>query len=376
MTTAHDALHFDTRVLSAGHPPRNQPGPILPGPQFSGTYVTPGEPGDHALQYGRFQNPTWTAWEAALSELEGGPAVAFSSGMAAVTAVFATVLKPGDIVVLPSDSYYSTRVLAGDWFAKLGIEVRTAPTARDGQRALIPGARLLWIETPSNPQLEVADIAALTAEARLHGTIVAVDNTTATAALQRPLALGATFSVASDTKLLTGHGDLILGHVATGDPAWAERLRAWRTIGGAIPGPMEAWLAHRALGTLGLRVTRQCDNAQALAAFLTTQKSVSAVRYPGLPSAPGHAVAKRQMVRAGCVVSFDVGSRERAGQFLAALTLVREATSFGGIHSTAERRARWGGGDAVSEGFIRFSCGAEATNDLLADVEAALKSLA
>ena len=375
MTTAHDALHFDTRVLSAGHPPRNQPGPILPGPQFSGTYVTPGEPGDHALQYGRFQNPTWTAWEDALTQLEGGPAVAFSSGMAAVTAVFATVLKPGDVVVLPSDSYYSTRVLASDWFAKLGIEVRSAPTAGDAQRALIPGARLLWIETPSNPLLEVADIAALAAEAQRHGTLVAVDNTTATSALQQPLTLSATFSVASDTKLLTGHGDLILGHVATGDPAWAERLRTWRTLGGAVPGPMETWLAHRALGTLGLRLTRQCDNAGALAKFLTAEQSVGAVRYPGLPSAPGHAVAQRQMTRAGCVLSFDLGLRDRAERFLTALTLVREATSFGGIHSTAERRARWGGGDAVSEGFIRFSCGAEATSDLLADVDAALKSL-
>lgn len=364
-------MHLDTRALHAGYPPKDRPGPILPGPQFSATYVTPGDPAAHGLTYGRFHNPTWTAWEAALTELEGGPAVAFASGMAAATAVFAAVLRRGDVVVLPSDAYYTTRLLAENWFAPFGVEIRLTPTAGEGQRSALAGARLLWIESPSNPQLDVADIAALVAESRKQGVLVAVDNTTATVALQQPLALGATFSVASDTKMLTGHSDLLLGHVASSDPAWVERLRTWRTQGGAIPGPMEVWLAHRALGTLGIRLTRQCDNAQALAEYLAKHPAVSAVYYPGLPSSPGHAIAKRQMSRAGCVLSFDLGSKELAERFLASLTLVREATSFGGIHSSAERRARWGA-DKVGEGFIRFSCGVEAGEDLVGDVEQGL----
>ena len=366
-------MHFDTIALHAGYPPKDQPGPILPGPQFSGTYVLPGDPAGHALHYGRFHNPTWTAWEDALAVLEGGPAIAFASGMAAVTAVFAAVLRPGDVLVLPSDSYYTTRLLAQNWLVSLGIEIRSAPTRDNAQRELLRGARLVWLESPSNPHLDVCDIPALVAEASTHGVLVAVDNTTATPALQRPLALGATFSVASDTKALTGHSDLLLGHVATSDPEWLARLRTWRTQGGAIPGPMETWLAHRALGTLGLRLSRQCDNAEALAYFLSTHAAVTAVHYPGIPSSPNYPVMRRQMARAGCVVSFDLGSRERAQSFLTRLQLVREATSFGGVHSTAERRARWGG-DAVPEGFVRFSCGAEATEDLLADVAQALEA--
>jgi cystathionine gamma-lyase len=368
-----NSMHFDTIALHAGYPPKDQPGAFLPGPQFAATYVLPGDPAGHPLHYGRFDNPTWSAWEDALTVLEGGPAIAFPSGMAAVTAVFATVLKPGDTVLLPSDAYYTTRLLAQNWYATMGVEVRMAPTRDSAQREHLKGVRLLWLESPSNPQLDVCDIAALAFEARAQGTLVAVDNTTATPALQRPLSLGATFSVASDTKALTGHSDLLLGHVATSDPEWLARLRSWRTQGGAIPGPMETWLAHRALGTLGLRLTRQCDNAEALAYYLSTHAGVTAVHYPGLPSSPNYPVMRRQMSRAGCVVSFDLGSRERAQSFLTSLHLVREATSFGGVHSTAERRARWGG-DAVPEGFIRFSCGAEATADLLADVAQALEA--
>jgi len=364
-------LHFDTRVLQAGYPPKDQAGPILPGPQFCATYVTPGEPSEHALLYGRFQNPTWSAWESAVSELEGGTAIAFASGMAAIVAVFATVLRPGEVLVLPSDSYYTTRTLAQTWLAPLGIELRFAPTEGDALGSSLAGARLLWVETPSNPKLDVSDIAALVAAARVHGTLVAVDNTTATVGLQQPLGLGATFSVASDTKALTGHSDLLLGHVATTSTTWVERLRTWRTQGGAIPGPMETWLAHRAMGTLGLRLDRQCDNAEAIAEVLQNHPAVIATHYPGLRGSPAHAIAQRQMTRGGCVVSFDLGSKDRAQRFLRALRLVREATSFGGIHSTAERRARWGG-DVVPEGFIRFSCGIEATADLVADVTTAL----
>ncbi|MGD9905400.1 MAG: cystathionine gamma-lyase [Dehalococcoidia bacterium] len=368
-------MHRDTALLHAGHPATGVPGPFSGGPVFASTYVTPGEPSAHALTYGRFHNPTWTAWEAALAELEGGgEVIAFASGMAAMSAVLGTLVAPGDVVVLPADSYYTLRVVAANWLEKIGVAVRLAPTAGDAQAAALDGARLLWIETPSNPQLDVCDIARLTAAASARGVVTVVDNTTATAYLQQPLALGADYVVASDTKAISGHSDLILGHVATRHVEGATAIRTWRTQHGGIPGPMEVWLAHRSLSTLALRLTRQCATAEMLAARLAAHPQVTAVHYPGLPTHAGHAVARRQMHAFGSVVSFDLGSRVHAERFLAALTLVREATSFGGVHSSAERRARWGG-DAIGEGFIRFSVGCEAAEDVLADVEQALAAL-
>ena len=177
--------------------------------------------------------------------------------------------------------------------------------------------------------------------------------------------------MASDTKALTGHSDLILGHVAARDAAWADRLRAWRTQMGAIPGPMEVWLAHRSLATLGLRLQRQCQNAQAMATYLATRPAVQSVRYPGLPHDPAHAIAAQQMKLFGPVLSFVLPTQAQAERFLAACHLLYEATSFGGIHTTAERRARWGG-DAIPEGFIRLSAGCEHPQDLLADLAQAL----
>jgi cystathionine gamma-lyase len=295
--------------------------------------------------------------------------------MAAMAALFGTTLRPGDVAVLPADSYYTTRVVATNWLESIGIKVRLAPTRGNAQAHALDGARLLLIETPTNPHLDVCDIRALAGAAAAKGVLVAVDNTTATAYLQQPLRLGATFVVASDTKALIGHSDVVLGHVATNDPDRATALRTWRTQQGAIPGPMEVWLAHRSIATLPLRLSQQCRSAQALASFLASRADVSGVCYPGLPEHPGHAIAKDQMAAFGPVVSFDVGTRARAEAFLAALTLVREATSFGGVHSSAERRARWGG-DKVGEGFIRFSVGCERTEDLLTDVGTALDASA
>ena len=368
-------MHRHTMILHAGYRASEEAGAFLAGPQFSSTYTAPGEPSQHALTYGRFHNPTWTAWEEALEVLEGGQAVAYASGMAAVAALFGVCLKPGDTVVLPADSYYTTRLLASDWLKTIGVDVRLAPTRGNAQAGALEGARLLWIETPTNPQLDVCDIQELVQAARSHGVLVAVDNTTATAYLQQPLALGADYVVASDTKALTGHSDLVLGHVAATDAERLAPLRTWRTQHGSIPGPMEVWLAHRSLATLALRLDRQCQSAQLLADFLASQNAVEAVYYPGLSSHPGHAVAERQMQAFGSVVSFDLATRERAERFLRALTLVREATSFGGVHSTAERRARWGG-DAISEGFIRFSVGCEWAEDILSDVAGALERTA
>jgi cystathionine gamma-lyase len=368
-------MHRDTRIVHAGYRQSGDTGPFRSGPQFASTFGSPGDPSAHALTYGRFHNPTWSAWEEALEALEGGETVAFASGMAAVAAVLGVTLRPGDVLVLPDDSYYTVRRLAANWLESGGVIVRQAPTRGGAQGGLLEGATLLWLETPSNPRLDVCDIRELVHAAHARGALVAVDNTTATAYLQQPLALGADYVVASDTKALTGHGDVILGHVAAADRARADAVRLWRTQHGAIPGPMEVWLAHRSLATLPLRLDRQCASAQELAEFLAARFDVSAVHYPGLARHPAHAVARRQMAQFGTVVSFDLDSRTRAEAFLGALALVREATSFGGVHSMAERRARWGGDD-ISEGFIRFSVGCETSDDILADVERGLRAAA
>ncbi|MFJ8645242.1 cystathionine gamma-lyase [Streptomyces sp. NPDC093546] len=368
-----------TRAVRAGLPEPRKYEPTLPGPVFAAHYHLPGEP-TGPYTYGRDENPTWTLLERAIGELEapedpdGVETVAFASGMAAISAVLFSQLKAGDAVVLPADGYQALP-LVREQLEAYGIEVRTAPTGGDAQLTVLEGARLLWIETPSNPGLDVCDIRRLVREAHAGGALVAVDNTLATPLGQRPLELGADFSVASDTKGMTGHGDVLLGHVACRDARLAASVRRWRKIVGAIPGPMEAWLAHRSLATLALRVDRQCANALALAEALVGRDDVTGLRYPGLPEDPSHKVAAAQMRRYGSVVSFVLPDRAWAERFLDALRIVDDATSFGGVRSTAERRARWGG-DAVPEGFIRFSVGAEDAGDLVADVLRALDEAA
>ncbi|MEO7986335.1 MAG: cystathionine gamma-lyase [Gemmatimonadales bacterium] len=364
-------MRDETLVVRAGHPPAAQGDAFLPGPVFAGPYHAAGEPAESPYTYGRFHNPTWTGYEAALAALEGGATLVFASGMAATTAILGTVLRPGDVVLLPSESYYTTRVLSRGYFAEMGVVVRLVPTSGAIDPVAVDGARLVWLESPTNPGLDVCDIAAWVGAAHAAGALVAVDNTTATPLGQRPLALGADFVVASDTKSITGHGDLILGHVAARDTMWVERLRTWRTQTGSVAGPFEVWLAHRSLATLALRLERQCENAQAIAGFLAARREVVRVRYPGLRTDPGHDLARRQMQRFGPVVSFELAGRTEAERFLGACHLVDEATSFGGMHTTAERRARWGG-DSIGEGFIRLSAGCEHIDDLLADLGQAL----
>ncbi|MFF9918779.1 cystathionine gamma-lyase [Streptomyces globisporus] len=362
-----------TRAVRAGLPEPEQFEPTLPGPVFAAHFHLSGEPvGPYT--YGRETNPTWTHLERAIGELEApgedvGTTV-FASGMAAITAVLLSQVRSGDAVVLPDDGYQAVP-LVREQLAAYGVEVRTAPTGGDAQLALLTGAKLLWIESPSNPGLDVCDIRRLVEAAHAAGALVAVDNTLATPIGQRPLELGADFSVASDTKGMTGHGDILLGHVTCRDPRLTADVRRWRKVVGAIPGPMEAWLAHRSLSTLQLRIDRQCTTALALAEALAKRTEVTGLRYPGLPTDPSYAVATRQMRRFGSVVSFELADRDTAERFLTALRLVDDATSFGGVRSTAERRGRWGG-DAVAEGFVRFSVGAEDPEDLLADVEQAL----
>ncbi|MEU1128890.1 cystathionine gamma-lyase [Streptomyces sp. NPDC005900] len=364
-----------TRAVRAGLPEPVKHEPTLPGPVFAAHFHLPGDPtGGYA--YARDENPTWTHLERAIGELEAPGAgedvetLVFASGMAAISAVLFSQLRAGDAVVLPDDGY-QVLPLVREQLTAYGIEVRTAPTGGDAQLDVLDGAKLLWIETPSNPGLDVCDVRRLAAAARARGALVAVDNTLATPLGQRPLELGADFAVASGTKMLTGHGDILLGYVACRDAELTASVRRWRKIVGAIPGPMEAWLAHRSLATLHLRADRQNANALALAEALRSRPEVTGLRYPGLPDDPSYPIASRQMRRFGCVVSFTLPTRERAERFLEALRLVDDATSFGGVRSTAERRRRWGG-DNVPEGFIRFSAGAEDTADLVADVLHAL----
>lgn len=369
----HAPFGEGTRAVRAGLPDPVKNEPPLPGPVFAAHFHLPGDVAG-PYTYGRDTNPTWTLLERAIGELEAPGeevhTVVFASGMAAISAVLLSQTRSGDTVVLPDDGYQALPLLRAQLEA-YGIHVRTAPTGGDAQLAVLGGARLLWIETPSNPGLDVCDVRRLADAAHAKGALVAVDNTLATPLGQRPLHLGADFSVASGTKGLTGHGDLLLGYVVCRDAGLAAQVRTWRKIVGAIPGPMEAWLAHRSLATLQLRAQRQWANALAVAEALADRADVTGLRYPGLPSDPSHPTAARQMRGFGSVVSFALADRAHAERFLAALHLVEDATSFGGVRSTAERRGRWGG-DAVPEGFIRFSAGAEDTEDLVADVLRAL----
>ncbi|MEU0118260.1 cystathionine gamma-lyase [Streptomyces bobili] len=367
-----------TRAVRAGLPEPVKYEPTLPGPVFAAHFHLPGEP-TGPYTYGRDENPTWTHLERAVGELEAPgqdsvETLVFASGMAAISSVLFSQLRAGDTAVLPSDGYQALPLVRTQLEA-YGIEVRTAPTGDDAQFAVLDGAKLLWIESPSNPGLDVCDIRRLVEEAHARGALVAVDNTLATPLGQRPLELGADFSVASGTKQLTGHGDVLLGYVTgrSGEPMTA--VRRWRKIVGAIPGPMEAWLAHRSIATLQMRVDRQSATALAVAQALRGRQEVTGLRYPGLADDPSHQVASRQMRRYGCVVSFTLPTRARAERFLEELRLVDEATSFGGVRSTAERRGRWGG-DAVPEGFIRLSVGAEDPDDLVTDILRALEESA
>ena len=361
-----------TRALHAGLPAAEQGAPLLPGPVLAAPYHLSGAKDAAPYGYARDANPTWSAVEAALGGLEEAESVLFSSGMAALCAVLEPALGPGDVLVAVRDGYPGVRGVANDRLAPRGVEVRFVPTDTEAIVAACAGATLVWIETPSNPGLDVCDIAAVADAAHASGALLVVDNTVATPLGQRPLDLGADAAAYSATKALSGHSDLVLGAVSVRDPEWADALRAQRSQGGAIAGPFEAWLLQRSLATLGLRLERQSENALALARMLREHRAVADVRHPGLDDHPGHALAARQMLYAGPLVCFTLDGAERAQRFLAALELVAEATSFGGVHSSAERRARWATDD-VAEGFIRFSAGCEDAEDLLDDVEQALR---
>lgn len=368
MANVSTAWGDGTRCVRAGLPEPEPGQPLRPGPVFAAPYHLDPVTGKVSDGYGRTDNPTFRSLEAAIGELEGGQCVSFSSGMAAVCAVLLTVLRPGDRLVLPSDGYYGVRELARDTVAPLGISLIEVATA--GPYPSFDGVRMVLLESPSNPGLEVCDIAALSADAHASGSLVAVDSTTATPLGQRPLELGADLVVGSGTKALTGHSDLLVGYVVGTDRALVDQVVAWRGRTGAIPGPFEAWLAHRSLSTLDLRLARQSTNAAAVAQMLAGRAEVTGLRWPGLRADPAYPVATKQMRRIPGVVTFRLPDAAYVARFLRAARLVDAATSFGGTHTTADRRAQWG--DPVPEGLVRLSCGIEDTDDLVADLTSAL----
>lgn len=355
--------HLRRQGLAKGDP---VPLPIT----LASIFHLPGEPGG-VHHYGRTDNPTWDAVEEMLGYLEGAPCVAFPSGMAAISAVILSLLKSGDRLLLPSDGYYTPRVLAERFLAGFGIEVHHRPTGAmlDGG---FEGYRMVYVETPSNPGLDVCDIAAVSRAAHEAGAIVVADNTTMTPFGQRPLSLGVDVLVSADTKAPNGHSDVLFGHVASADESLLAAVRQWRTLSGSIPGPFEAWLLHRGLETLELRFDRMCSSAETIARRLQASGLVEQIRYPGLPGDPSHNLASEQMLRFGSLIGLRLGSAAQGEAFIDGSALLQPATSFGSVHSSAERRARWG--DAVAPGFVRLSVGCEPTEELWEAIESSLKA--
>ena len=326
---------------------------MLPGPSLAAPVHLSGEGVPQG--YGRYANFSWSLLESAIGSLEGGECLVFASGMAAVTAVAMSCPTP---LLVPDDGYPGIRKIAGERLP----DTRFCGSSTDAFLAAGEGAATIFVETPSNPLLDVVDVRAV--RAAFPDALLVVDNSLATPLGQRPLDLGADVSVAAATKSLSGHSDLLLGYVCTRDADLMAKVRWWRDQTGGIASPFDAWLAHRSIATAALRLERQSVNAVAVAEALRAQGVQ--VWHPS-----DHDVALEQMQHFGPLVSFDLGTEEAASAFLGRCALVAEATSFGGVHSTAERRARWGT-DPVGPGFIRFSCGCEDTEDLVADVLAAL----
>ena len=345
--------------------------PLAPPIVNAAKYALPGAP-EHAFPYGRFDNPTWQVVEAAIGKLEDADTICFPSGMAAVTAAIMASVKPNAKVLLPSDGYYTVRVLMNEFFTQHGIETTEVTTVEMTEHPF-EGYDLVWIETPSNPGLDVCDIAAIAERTHAAGGLVCVDNTTATPLLQPCLDMGADITVSSDTKALAGHSDVLFGHVSSRNGDLIERVRQWRKLSGSTPGPAEAYLAYRGLMTLELRLSRMCETAADLARLFERHASVQSVRYPGLPADPSHAIASRQMAQPGFLIGVTFADETIAERFITDCPAIFASTSFGGIQTSAERRARWG--DAVPEAYVRLSVGCEPKGALIEAISQTLDSL-
>ena len=361
-------LTTETQVVAAGRPAKQPDGALNPPIALNSTFHEGGPIG-----YGRYGNETWSALEDAISILEGGKSLIFSSGMAAISSVF-SLLPDGAVVVAANNGYQGTTTLLKKLHESEKLKVRFVNLANtDECIAAIPGAQMLYLESPLNPLLEVVDLPKIIAAGKAAGCGVAVDNTLATPLLQNPLALGADISIHSVTKYLSGHSDLILGSLTTNDQALYGRLEQSRRYGGAIAGPFEAWIALRGLRTFAIRMQRSQENALELAKRLANDPRVSKVRYPGLPSDPNHALAKSFMKGFGAMISFEpIGTPDQVDLMCDSAKLITNATSLGGVESIWERRRRWATeSETIPENLVRFSVGIENVDDLWSDIKSA-----
>jgi cystathionine gamma-synthase len=350
------SIHPETSAITAGRPEAAPDASLNPPLIFSSTYHAGGPVG-----YGRYGNESWSALEAAISELEGGQTLSFSSGMAAISAVF-SILPIGAPVVASNQGYSGTMGLLNQHHASGRLEVRFVDiTKTDEVIAAMKGAALLWIESPTNPCLDIADLVALIAAAKKQSIGVGVDNTFATPLVQKPLSMGADIVMHSVTKFLAGHSDVVLGSLSTADPALYKRLEESRRYNGAIAGPFEAWLALRGIRTFPVRFRAAEANAKTLVTRLQNHAKITKVRYPGF----------------GAVISFEIdGNAENAEKVCESSRLITHATSLGGVESLWERRRRWAGeSPSVPEQLIRLSVGCEHVDDIWQDIEQALAAL-
>jgi len=379
-----DVVHdFETLAIHAGQPPDPATGAVVPPIYATSTYAQDGVGGLRAgYEYSRTANPTRTALEECLAALEGGRrGLAFASGMAAEDTLLRTVLTPGDHLVIPDDAYGGTFRLVSKVAERWGVSWTAAPVSDvDAVRAAVRAeTKLVWVETPTNPLLNVADIAALAAVAREAGALLVVDNTFATPYLQQPLALGADVVVHSTTKYCGGHSDVVGGALVVQDDELGEQLAYHQNAMGAIAGPFDAWLVLRGLKTLAVRMDRHCDNAERIVEMLSGHPKVTQVLYPGMDGHPGHEVAAKQMRRFGGMVSFRVEGGEKAALEVcdrAQLFILGE--SLGGVESLIEHPARMthlsaaGSALEVPGDLVRLSVGIESVDDLVADLAQAL----
>jgi cystathionine gamma-synthase len=382
MKNPSEAAHgFQTLAVHAGRGVDAPTGAVTPPISMSTTYERDPDGGfARNYNYVRVGNPTRTALEACLSALEGGEqAITFSSGMAAAFAVL-QALSPRDHVVLHRDMYFGVRELIDEVFTRWGLE-HTVVDMRDAsevRKACRPHTKLLWLETPSNPLIEVTPIPPIAEIAKQIGATLVCDNTFATPALQRPLQLGADITVHSLTKYLSGHGDMMGGAVVLKQASeLGQRMRDFQTKGGVVLAPFDCWLILRGIETISARMRIHCENARQIADFLSTHRAVSAVHYPGLSNDPGHGMARRQMRDFGGMLSFEVlGGRREAFEVAARLKLIIRATSLGSTHTLIEHRASIEGiHSRAPESLLRLSVGIEDANDLIQDLDQALKTL-
>jgi cystathionine gamma-synthase len=373
---------FETRVVRAGQEPDPATGAVVPPISLATTFAQEAVGAHRGYEYARSSNPTRTALEACIADLEGvAHGLAFASGMAAEDALLRAALRSGDHVIIPADAYGGTYRLVARVYEPAGVSWAAVDLSDLDALAAAwrDDTRVVWVETPTNPMLTVIDIAAVASFAHERGALVVVDNTFATPYLQQPVGLGADAVVHSSTKYLGGHSDVVGGLVAVDDHDLAERIAFVQNAAGAVPGPFDCYLVLRGVKTLAVRMDRHCENARAVAALLAEHPAVAHVLYPGLPSHPGHGVARRQMRDFGGMVSFTVAAGEDAALKLVASTrLFTLAESLGAVESLIEHPARMTHASAADSplacdpALVRLSVGIESSEDLVADLRQAL----